>query len=144
MLEVGFFGYRSRELADTEIALESEIILELTVGHPSIGRALRSGMWKKLGAFPIGQSLAINRPRIHWSDADQRMGQTQVRVVDLARSESSVTSIDDPAIQYLELAAAWDAEYHIPKRLSVAFGDKEPAPYALGNVAFMREQIANR
>jgi hypothetical protein len=141
-LEVGFFGYRSRELADTAKALEYEVILELTVGHPSIGRALRSGVWKKLGIFPIGQSLAVNRPRIHWSDADRDMGHTQVNVIDLTKNETSVTTADDPAIQDLELAAAWDAEHHVPERLAVVFGDKEPAPYALGNVAFIRRRMA--
>lgn len=142
-LEVGFFGYRSRELADTEIALEAEIVLELTVGHPSIGRALRSGKWKKLGLFPIGQSLATNRPRIHWSDADRRMGQTQVHVFDLTKNEPSVTSVDNQAIQHLELSAVWDAEHHVPERLAVVFGDKEPKPYALGNIAFMRQRMAD-
>lgn len=143
-LEVGFFGYRSRELGDTGEALASEVVLELTVSHPSIGRALRSGAWKKLGTFPIGQSLAINRPRVHWSDVDLEMGHTQVNVLDLTKNESSVTSADDPAIQHLELAAAWDAEYHVPERLAVVFGDKQPAPYALGNVAFMRQQMVGR
>jgi hypothetical protein len=143
-LEVGFFGFRSQDLADTEIAVQAEIVLELTLSHPSIGRALRSGVWKKLGVFAIGESLAFNRPRVHWSDVDREMGQTQVHVFDLTKNEPAVTSVDDPAIQHLELAAAWDAEYHVPERLAVEFGDREPAPYALGNVAFMRRQMADR
>lgn len=142
-LEVGFFDYRSHELADTDKALRSPIILELTVNLPSIGRAVRSGVWKKLGTFPIGQSLTINRPRIHWPDADRKTGQTQVHVIDLTKNESGVTSVDDPAIQGLELAAAWDAEHHVPARLAVEFGDREAAPFALGNVAFMRRQMDN-
>jgi len=142
--EIGFFDYRSKDHANTNNALKSEVILELTVNIPSIGRALRSGVWKKLGVFPIGQSLAINRPRIHWSHVDREMGRTQAHIIDLTRSEPAVTSIDDPAIQGLELAAAWDAEFHVPERLAVAFGDREPAPFALGNVAFMRRKTANR
>jgi hypothetical protein len=143
-LEIGFFGHRSRDPTDTSKALESEIVLELTVGHPSIGKAVRSGIWKKIGVFRIGPSLAVNRPRVHWSDVDREMGHGQVNVLDLTKNEGSVTFVDDPAIQHLELAAAWDAEYHVPERLAVVFGDKQPAPYSLGNVAFMREQLAGR
>lgn len=143
-LEIGFFNYRSKDLANTINALKSDVILELTVNIPSIGRALRSGVWKKLNVLPIGPSLAINRPRIHWSAVDREMGRAQAHIIDLTRSEPVVTSIDDPAIQGLELAAAWDAEFHVPERLAVAFGDSEAAPFALGNVAFMRQQAANR
>jgi hypothetical protein len=44
------------------------------------------------------------------------------------------TKVHDPAIQDFEIMAAWDAEYHIPQRLTADFGAEEAAWHVGGRV----------
>ena len=94
-------------------------MVELMLSIPSIGRALRSGVWMKCGIHPISEALLQRRLKVHWSEGDD-----SVTVKDLSRNEGYQTSPDDPDIQMLDLIAAWDAEYHVPKRLTAEFEGK--------------------
>lgn len=118
-LEIGFFRYRSKCRSEAEVVLRHEIMVELTLSIPSIGRALRSGAWKKIGVHPIGQSLAEQRMKVHWSEGDD------VATVRALGAEGGYqTSYDDPKIQDLDIIAAWDAEYHVQSRLTAEYEGK--------------------
>ncbi|MEM8725196.1 MAG: hypothetical protein AAGE86_06720 [Pseudomonadota bacterium] len=125
-LEIGFFRYRSKNPSEAEVALTHEVMVELMLSIPSIGRALRSGAWKKIGVRPIGESLAEQRLKVHWSD-----GHEVATVHALGAEGGYQTSYDDPEIQDLDIIAAWDAEYHIPSRLTAEY-EGEPEKNRFG------------
>lgn len=57
------------------------------------------------------------------------------------------TSVDDPAIQELEIIAAWDAVSHVPKRLTADFGAEPPTWHIGGPVwrqRLVKEAYAER
>ncbi len=134
-LEIGFFRYRSKGHSEAEVVLTHEIMVELTLSIPSIGRALRSGAWKKIGVHPIGESLAEQRKKVHWSEGDDF-----ATVHSLGQEGEYRTSIDDPEIQNLDIIAAWDAEFHIPSRLTAEFEQKPEKNRFGGPMWQMRRQ----
>lgn len=52
------------------------------------------------------------------------------------------TSIDDPAIQHLEVIAAWHAQLHVPHRLPAEYHDDDSAWSWRGRVKDVRRQRA--
>jgi hypothetical protein len=48
--------------------------------------------------------------------------------------------VDDPAIQDFERMAAWDAEQHIPARLTADFG-AEPAEWCIGGPIWRERRV---
>jgi hypothetical protein len=116
---VGFFRYRTRQLEEPEAALSRPVICVVVVAYPSITRALRSGAWKKQAHIALVDGLVGPRRSVQWP-----VGTLTVTVWSGGRAEYD-TRIDDPAIQDLELMAVWDAEHHIPARLTADFGQEE-------------------
>ncbi len=116
---VGFFRRRDREVADVPDILSSPVMAVVSVEYPSIGRALRAGRWTKLGRYALAEALRIVRPQVQWP-----VGTLTVTVWEggVATRE---TRVEDPAIQDLEIMAAWDAEHHIPARLTADFGAED-------------------
>jgi hypothetical protein len=138
---VGFFYRRDRQAADVEAILSSPVMSVVTVGYPSITRALRSGQWQRLGRFALAPDLRGSRRTIQWP-----VGTLTVSVW----KEGEVlaeTRVDDPAIQELETIAAWDAESHIPARLTADFG-QEVAEWHIGGPVWrerkVKEEMARR
>ena len=124
---IGFFHRRDHELADPSEILTRPLMGVVSVEYPSITRALRSGAWFKLGRFELVDDLQRPWPMVHWP-----VGTLTVGVSD--GTHECDTSVENPAIQNMEVIASWDAEYHIPARLTADFGKEEAAWHVGGPV----------
>ena len=122
---IGFFRHRSREISAPDEVLVAPIMAIVAVIHHSIGQALRTGRWKKFGKYDLHPELLKPVSSVQWP-----VGTLMVTVWGGGRA-SYDTTIDDPAIQDMEIIAGWDAIYHIPKRLTADFG-AEPAEWHVG------------
>ena len=132
---IGFFRRRDEYLAHSEDIFSSSIMSVVTVAYPSITRALRTGVWKKLGRFELVSQLSRVPGRVHWP-----VGTLLVTVCGDDDSEYE-TSVDDPSIQDLELMTVWDAEHHIPSRLEADFEQNSESWKTGGTVLQKRLQI---
>lgn len=117
--KVGFFCQRDRRPSGVDVVLAAPVMAVISVAYPSITRALRTGVWKKLGRFPIVAELVAPRPSVQWP-----VGTLAVTVW-VGDGPDRDTRVDDPAIQEMELMAVWDAVEHIPARLTADFGAEE-------------------
>jgi hypothetical protein len=117
---VGFLHRRDREVAEIPSILSSPVMAVVGVAYPSITRALRAGQWMKLGRYELVGALSSPQRLVQWP-----VGTLMVIVQEGAETVHE-TRVEDPAIQNLELCAAWDAQYHIPARLTADFGAEEP------------------
>lgn len=131
---IGFFQRRDREPARIDAVLATPVMSVISIGYPSITRALRSGRWSKLGRFPVVDELGESRPRVQWP-----VGTLNVTVW-IGSGPVLDTRVDDPAIQSMELMAVWDAEYHIPARLTADFG-VEQAEWHVGGPIHRERRI---
>lgn len=138
---IGFFRRRDHEIAAAEDVVNSPVMTGVYVAHPSIGRALRAGRWKKLGRFALSGRLSAPRTRVQWP-----VGTLNVTVW-LGSAPSYETRVDAPAIQDLERMAVRDAEQHIPQRLTADFGAEE-AEWHIGGPIWrerrIKEEMARR
>ncbi|SEQ88189.1 hypothetical protein SAMN05216548_108190 [Faunimonas pinastri] len=138
---VAFFARRDRTVASPDEILSSPIMAVVSVSRPSIGRALRSGHWKKLGRFALPEVLHQPTLRVQWPPASFKV------IVWSGGTRQFETTPDDPAIQDAEVIAAWDAEHHIPQRLTADFG-AEAAEWHVGGPVWrerrVREEYARR
>ncbi|EKU75870.1 hypothetical protein [Sphingobium yanoikuyae] len=116
---VGFFQRRDREPVDADSVLAAPVMSIITISYPSITRALRAGRWKKLGRYPVANGLVEPHPSVRWSAG------TLAVSVWIGNGPAWETRVDDPAIQEMELMAVWDAEQHLPARLTADFGEEE-------------------
>jgi hypothetical protein len=138
---VGFFRRRDREIAAADEIVSSPVMAVVFVANASIGRALRAGHWKKLGNFPLHDQLNLGRTTVQWS-----VGTLDVTVWSSDGSRCT-TRVDDPSIQKMEIMATWDAEYHIPRRLTADFGAEEGEWHVGGPIwreRRIREEYARR
>jgi hypothetical protein len=138
---VGFFRRRDRDIADIPTILSSPVMAVIGVTYPSITRALRAGQWTKLGRYELVEALRAPRRVVQWP-----VGTLNVTVWKGAETIGD-TRVEDPAIQELELMAAWDAQYHIPARLTADFGAEEPVWHVGGPIwreRKVKEQMAKR
>jgi hypothetical protein len=116
---VAFFRHRGRELDAPDTVLSKPVMSVVTVAYPSITRALRAGAWMKVGRLPLSDILAEPRLTVQWP-----VGTLTVTVWSGGVAKFD-TRVDDPAIQDAELMAVWDAEHHIPARLTADFSPKD-------------------
>ncbi len=130
---VGFFRRRDRYIASSAEILSMPVMAVIGVGYPSITRALRSGTWSKLGRFELNSSLAKPWPMVQWP-----VGTLVVGVSD--GDADYDTRVEDPAIQDMEIIASWDAEQHIPPRLTADFGQEE-ALWHIGGPVWRERQV---
>jgi hypothetical protein len=138
---IGFFRRRDRTPADPPAVIETSVMSVVTVAYPSITRALRAGRWKKLGHFPVGEALLAPRPSVQWP-----IGTLTVTVCTAGVTPRD-TRVEDPLIQEMELMAVWDAEHHIPARLTADFGVEEAEWHVGGSICRerqIREERARR
>jgi len=117
---VGFFRRRDRDAADIMTIISSPVLSVVSISYPSITRALRAGHWMKLGRYELAEALQGPRRVVQWP-----AGTLTVYVWEGAEVILE-TRVEDPAIQDLEVMACWDAQYHIPARLTADFGAEEP------------------
>ena len=139
--KIGFFRRRDREPAQTDVVLAEPVMCVITVAYPSITRALRSGRWKKLGRFPTDDELIEPRPSVQWP-----VGTLTVSVW-VGNGPTRDTRVDDPTIQNMELIAVWDAEHHLPARLTADFGEEQAQWHVGGPIRRERrikEEMATR
>ena len=132
--KVGLFRRRDREAAAPEVVLTAPIMAVVSVGYPSITRALRAGRWKKLGRFPLSDELGAPRPSVQWP-----VGTLAVTVC-VGDGPDHDTRVEDPAIQDMELMAVWDAVEHIPARLTADYGEEE-AEWHVGGPIWRERRI---
>ncbi len=138
---VGFFRRRDREVADSTNIFVSKLMGVITVSYPSITRALRTGLWTKLGRFQLHTALLTPTPTVQWS-----VGTLDVSVWE-GDGVARITRVEDPLIQNFELMAVWDAVDHIPARLSADFGEEEPEWHVGGPIwreRKVKEEMAKR
>ena len=124
---VAFFSRRDRKIVAGADVLASPIMSRVGVDFASVGRALRSGSWKKLGKYPLRNELGSLRPVVQWP-----VGTLDVTVW-IGHVQSRLTRVEDPSIQSMEIIAAWDAVHHIPARLAVDYAPDE-AVHTVANV----------
>ncbi|MGM5056082.1 hypothetical protein ACD589_15540 [Rhizobium sp. 814_E9_N1_1] len=124
---IAFFLRRDRAIASAEDITSSPVMAVVNVAYPSIGRALRAVIWKKLGRYPLSKQSA-SRMVVQWP-----VGTLRVTVWE-GGTPSHETSVDDPAIQMMEIMAVWDAEYHIPQRLTADFCAEEASWHVGGPI----------
>lgn len=125
---VGFFRRRDRMPATANDVLAAPIMSVITVRHPSITRAMRIGLWKKLGRFPVVYGLLEPRPLVQWS-----VGTLTVTVC-IGGAPGYDTRVEDPVIQEMELMSAWEADEHVPARLTADFGEEEAEWHVGGSI----------
>jgi hypothetical protein len=138
---VGFFRRRDRHVAGAVTILSSSVMAVVTVAYPSITRALRAGQRKKLGRHELVEALRAPRRVVQWP-----VGTLNVTIWEGAEAIHE-TRVDDPGIQDLELMAVWDAQHHIPERLTADFGAEEPKWHVGGPIwreRKVKEEMANR
>ncbi|MFA5970161.1 MAG: hypothetical protein WC816_13085 [Sphingomonas sp.] len=139
--KIGFFRRRDREPIHAATVLSMPIMAVIVVAYPSITRVLRSGHWKKLGRFAMAQGLVEPRPSVQWP-----VGTLTVTVWEVDETNRD-TQADDPAIQDMELMAVWDAEHHIPGRLTADFGIEQAEWHVGGPIRrerWIKEETARR
>ena len=138
---IGFFRRRDRDVAGNETITASPLMAIIAVGYPSITRALRAGLWMKLGRFAVHQDLLTPPQIVQWPTDT-----LEVTVWDDS-GQSFVTRVDDPRIQNFEQMAVWDAVQHIPTRLTADFGEEEPEWHVGGPIwreRKVKEEMARR
>jgi hypothetical protein len=129
---IGFFRLRDHELCSPSKVLASQVMAVVSVAYPSITRALRSGLWFKLGRFELADDVLMSWPMVQWP-----VGTLCVGVSD--GTHEYETRVENPAIQNMEVIASWDAEHHIPARLTADFGQERGAWHVGGTVWRERE-----
>jgi hypothetical protein len=138
---VGFFRRRDRDIADVPTILSSPVMAVVSVAYPSITRALRAGQWMKLGRYELVETLRAPKRVVQWP-----VGTLNVAVWE-GPNTIHETRVEDPAIQDLELMAVWDAQHHIPARLTADFGAEEPSWHVGGPIwreRKVKEEMARR
>ncbi len=138
---IAFFRRRDREVSDPRDVIATPVMSQVIVAYPSVGRAVRSGAWSKLGRFQLRPDLLVEPDTVQWP-----VGTLTVTVWSRGKA-CRTTSVDDPTIQELEVIAAWDAVSHIPKRLTADFGIEPPTWHVGGPVwrqRLVKEAYAER
>jgi len=130
---IGFFRRRDLNVASPTDILLTPLMAVIGVGYPSITRALRSGAWFKLGRFELISALKEPWPMVQWPVGTLIVGVS-------AGGAEYDTRVEDPAIQHMEIIASWDAEQHIPARLTADFG-KEEAQWHIGGPVWRERRV---
>ena len=117
--QLGFFRFRSQVVSIAE-ALSARIMSRFAVLRASVGEALRSGAWLHLGRHELRSELAEEPVLVQWP-----VGTLEVTLWKGA-AVLGTTQVHDPAIQDLEIIAAYDAVFHVPTRLRAESRDTLP------------------
>jgi hypothetical protein len=138
---IGFFRWRDRAIAIVDEIVAAPVMSVVNLFYSSVGRAVRTGRWKKIGIAPTVRPLCLPRASVQWPVG------TLVCTVREDGESSRNCRIEDPTIQQLEIMAIWDAEYHVAERLTADFG-AEPAAWHVGGPVWrerrVKEEMARR
>lgn len=63
---IGFLRFRSREIEPLDRVLSCPVMSEVTVHYPSVGDALRRGLWTKIGKAALHPDLRVPRDQVQW------------------------------------------------------------------------------
>jgi hypothetical protein len=143
----GFFRVRHSQLSDPSGVITAPVMSRFGVSYPSVGAALRSGAWKNVGKAKLADELDGEGTYVQWPAFTLE--------VQVWRGSDVIgkTRVEDPAIQHLEIIAAWDAGHHVPLRLLVDFAPEEAATissnvWSVGGPVWrqrrVREEMARR
>jgi len=138
--QVGFFRFRSTVVSVSE-ALSAELMCRVGVSYPSIGQALRAGVWIGLGRHELRSELIEEPVLVQWP-----VGTLEVSLWK-GPTVIGTTQVHDPEIQHLEIIAAFDATFHVPPRLRSEFTSAQDAWPGGGRVwqaRRMKEELAAR
>ena len=138
--QVGFFRFRNQTVTVSE-ALSAEAMCRFGVSYPSIGTALRAGVWFSLGRHELRSELIEEPVLVQWP-----VGTLEVTLWKGA-SVIGTTQVHDPTIQNLEIIAAYDATFHVPPWLRADFAQAQDAWSVGGSVwraRRMKEDLATR
>jgi hypothetical protein len=138
--QLGFFRHRSRE-ASAKQALEAPLMSRFNVILPSIGTALREGRWLHLGRYELRPELNEIPVVVQWP-----VGTLKVTLWK-GSNFMGTTEVHDPAIQELEVIAAYDAIYHVPSRLRADFTQSDGSWSVGGTIRrerLKKQDMANR
>lgn len=117
---MGFFRFRSHQLASTADVISSEIMTRIAVHYPSVGEAIRKGNWKIIGSYEVREELREQMVSVQWP-----VGTLDVDVWKGGEIILS-TKVHDPEIQDLEIMTlGYDAIPHVPQRLKADFSPEE-------------------
>ena len=130
---IGFFRFRS-EILKPEQALAAGIMSRFGVNRPSIGRALRAGVWRKVGRFDPDPALERSPLLVQWPVGTQQVSIWQ------GNSVVRETVAHDPEIQALEVISDYDAADHVPSRLVADYTQPDDAWKVGGSVWRYRRQ----
>ena len=142
--DFGFFRFRSRTTSESAAALASGLMCRIGVDYRSVGEALRTGKWLKLGKTGLHPELRRPNVYVQWPIGTHEVTVWTVKAVEISRRrsiETYETVIDDPAIQDFEVAASWHAVHHIPERLKADFGT-ELAAWHVGGPVWRERRVA--
>jgi hypothetical protein len=141
--DIGFLRHRTSEIESRpEIVLHNPLMSRVCIAWPSLGRAVRAGLWHFLGSAALHPDLA--KP---YGVALCPVGTNNVQAwvyQDLPGQPAAIvrtwhTRIDDPEIQNFEVASVWDAEQHIAQRLKADFAAEKADWHVAGPVWRHRE-----
>lgn len=130
---IGWFRFRTSTLADAPDVLAHPLMSRFSVAHPSIDRALRLGAWCALGRHDVEPVLLDPIETVQWP-----VGTLTVTV--WKQGPRYQTRVEDPAIQDLEIIAAWDAVAHVPARLKADYGT-EQAEWHVGGPIWRHRRV---
>jgi len=125
--QVGFFRFRNQSVSATE-ALSAKIMSRFGVSYPSIGLALRAGVWVSLGRYELRIELIEEPVLVQWP-----VGTLEVTLWK-GGTVIGTTRVHDSKIQNLEIIAAYDATFHVPPRLRADFAQAQDAWSVGGSV----------
>ncbi len=137
---VGFFRFRSSTL-EPEAALAAGVMSRFGVNRPSIGHALRVGVWRKIGRYDLDPTLKVPPLLVQWP--------VGTLCVSLWQGDSIVreTLAHDPDIQDLEVISSYDAVEHVPARLAIDY-TRPPDEWKAGGSVWrtrrQKEDLARR
>lgn len=147
---IGFVRYRSADLADRREVLQHPLMCRVMVSWPSVGRAIRDGIWNKMGTASLHSELDAPDVSVQWPVGTNLV--TVWRVGGKPESDDQVVEtyqalVADAAIQNIEVMAVWDAVFHIPGRLKADFG-AEPGEWHVAGPVWrtrkVKEEYAKR
>jgi hypothetical protein len=137
----GFFKVRTSELLEIEDILKYPIMSRFGISRPSLGFALKEGIWKKIGKGKLAKELEKPAPTVQWPVGDLTVS------IWFDGEVIKETSAFDPNIQSYELIMAYDASSHVPERLTVDY-DMNPEQFEFGGSVWrmrkLKEHLAKK
>jgi hypothetical protein len=112
---IGFYNFRTNSIGTLEEVVSQPIMSRFLVNFPSIGRAMRKGLWLKMGNAKFPEQLNNTMDMAQWP-----VGELTISIWRDGKVIKN-TSVFDPTIQDVEVMQAYDADYHVIERLKADY-----------------------